>query len=94
MDSDRFPLTIAKDRYGGAYSGGPWLAFEETPENVPPDPWSGDPEAAGYWSGSLSEICVPEKAIYYEKGGIWHPDCVGRGETPEEAVADLERRRR
>lgn len=26
-NQDIYPLTIIQDRYGGAYSGGRWLAF-------------------------------------------------------------------
>ena len=68
------------------------MAFAESPDEIPPDPWSGDPEAAAYWAGDTSLVCLPEKAIYYEKGGRWNCEAVGRGNTPEEAVADLDRR--
>lgn len=90
---DRYPLTVTADRYGGSYSGGDWLAFKESPDEIPPDPWGCDVTAMNYWAGSLKDIAVREKGIYYERGGRWHPDCVGRGTTPEEAVADLDRRR-
>jgi hypothetical protein len=43
------PVTITPDRYGGAYSGGAWLAFPLDTSAVPDGPFSGDVFAAAWW---------------------------------------------
>jgi len=44
-----YPVTIVADRYGGAYSGGRWVAFPTSAEGVPDDPFGGDTFAAAWW---------------------------------------------
>jgi len=46
---DLYPVTICKDRYGGAYSQGLWLAWERGAEDIPDDPFSGDCECHAFW---------------------------------------------
>lgn len=31
----KYPITVVADRYGGTYTGGKWLAFPLSPEDVP-----------------------------------------------------------
>lgn len=45
-----WPVTIAADRYGGAYSGGSWLAFPLHPSAVPDGPFGGDVVANRWWA--------------------------------------------
>lgn len=45
-----YPLTITADRYGGTYSGAPWLAFPDEPGDVPADVFGEDGECAMFWS--------------------------------------------
>jgi hypothetical protein len=79
-----YPLTLAKDRYTGVYSGGEWIAFALEPHEVPAEPWGGDVTAASYWGSG--EVL---------KGGVLpqdqprNPRFVGRGGTPEAAMSDL-----
>lgn len=61
-----WPLTIVKDRYNGAYSGGRFIAWEEIPENVPSEPDEGDNEARSFWEDNR-KVCgkgaTPDEAI-------------------------------
>lgn len=95
---DLWPLTVAKDRYGGAYSGGAWLAFGLTPDCAPSEPWGDDVTCAAFWGGALARDPkfrdAPECGLNYELGGIWHPEAIGRGRTPGLAVADLAMRQK
>ena len=44
-----YPLTIVRDRYSGAYSGGQYLAFQKHSDNLPFEPNSNDMMASEYW---------------------------------------------
>ena len=66
-----YPAAITRDRYGGVYSGGEWLAWPLRPDQIPDDANGDDVTAADFWAG-------------------W-PYEVGKGSTPAEALADLER---
>lgn len=46
---DIYPCTIIKDRYNGTYSGGPWLAFNLYPEDIPKEIGAGDTEEMNYF---------------------------------------------
>ncbi len=43
------PVTIIPDRYGGTYSGGPWLAFPLEPSDVPGEASGDDITAVTWW---------------------------------------------
>ena len=78
---DQHPVAIIEDRYGGAYSGGGWIAvsvadsLHELGDGSRADfilndgPSLGDSEAAAFWDNA--------------------PDWVAVGNTPDEAVANL-----
>lgn len=45
-----YVVTIVKARYGGTYEGGPWLAFELCPDQLPEDWDAGDIECMEFWA--------------------------------------------
>ena len=47
---DIYPVTIIHARYGGAYEGGLWLAFNCYPEAIPNDATASDMPCGRYWS--------------------------------------------
>lgn len=61
-----YPLTITSDRYGGAYSGGDFLAWKLLPENIPTEPWEDDVTCYEFWHDT-DIICgrgkTPEEAV-------------------------------
>lgn len=71
------PILVISDRYGGAYSGGDWVAFgrgdvdivKASLERV----WDGDVECRFFWTDEMKAV-------------------TGQGETPCEAVSKLKRR--
>lgn len=71
------PLCIIEDRYGGAYSGACFLAFNLAPYMVfelPVD--AGDIDCQNFWEGNDSDYDVNDYII-------------GKGNTPEEALKNL-----
>lgn len=44
-----YPLTVTADRYGGAYSGGAYLAWPLEPSDVPGEPDCGDLTCGSFW---------------------------------------------
>lgn len=71
----RWPTTVVRDRYGGVYSGGTWLAFPLRPESVPSAAADSDVPCRRFWDEHRKAASLP----------------IGVGETPDEAVAALER---
>lgn len=83
-----WPVAILDDRYGGAYSGGAWLAIANADINAPPDvtaseinrvawlfesdAYSDDTNAGEFWRGPAKDI--PWLAV---------------GETPNAALENL-----
>lgn len=49
MNRGYWPITIVKDRYGGAYSEGRWVAFNLTFDAVPQEVHGSDPEEMNFW---------------------------------------------
>ena len=47
-----YPITIAFHRYGGAYSGGIYTAWNLLPENVPKEIDGSDSECMDFWSAN------------------------------------------
>ena len=90
---DRYPLTVTRDRYTGVYSGGEWLAFRLDPTEVPLEPWEDDVTAASYW-GLAEGSPSSRRRLIPAEGDCRHPRFVGRGNTPDRAVEDMERRAR
>lgn len=66
--SKMYPVIVISDRYGGAYSGAEWTAFNTY--DVPSGPADGDTECFDFWLSPNMPV--------------------GKGSTPDEAVADLE----
>jgi hypothetical protein len=69
--------TIIVDRYSGTYSGGRWTAWNMHRHQIPDEPDGGDITAVDFW---------------LKAGGSDNQPLVGRGDTPDEAYADLKRR--
>jgi hypothetical protein len=77
--SDHFPIAIVQDRYGGVYSGRPWLAISRADhlENgtyriircLEGEPHGDDLDAQDFWTDP--------------------PAWIAAGETPDEAVEKL-----
>lgn len=71
-----YPLTIVKDRYTGAYSGGEYTAWELYSDEVPAEIHADDVVCMRFWGSPITQKYIP----------------VGRGATPEDAVKDLANR--
>lgn len=72
-----YPLCIVEDRYGGAYSGANFLAFNKTlyfVQKLPID--AGDIDCENFWNGKDEDYDVNDYTI-------------GKGATPDEALWDL-----
>ena len=69
-----YPLTIARDRYGGAYSGGEFIALNCHPYEAPEDIFGDDMVISDFFMKDPEEL---GKLRY------------GVGESPELAVQDL-----
>lgn len=72
---DIWPLTICADRYGGAYSGGRYIAWHCYPWEIPIDPYADDMSCVEFWQ-KMKLDCVLRYAT---------------GDTPEQAAAALAR---
>jgi len=70
-----YPLTIVSDRYGGCYSDGQYLALNCYACDVPN-------EIGG---------CDGEEMVFFGEGSGHEKYKIGKGETPNEALADLAR---
>lgn len=75
-----YPLTIHIDRYGGAYSGGAYLAWSLDFDAIPEDVNGSDPECMFFWHNFKQG---QTNVIYLV------PVCVGRGNSPTESLEDL-----
>ena len=72
-----YPLCIVADRYGGAYSGASFLAFNMSPMGVSELPIdAGDAECLNFWNGNDKDYDLSDYVI-------------GKGNTPEEALQNL-----
>ncbi len=72
-----YPLCIVEDRYGGAYSGASFLAFNMSPMGVSELPIdAGDAECLNFWDGNDKDYDLSDFII-------------GKGNTPEEALQNL-----
>lgn len=49
MSKEIYPLTIVRDRYGGTYSGGEWLAFNKDPYEISDEPFADDVTCMMFW---------------------------------------------
>ena len=68
-----YPLTVICDRYSGVYSGGKYLAFNNSFDEIPFEICSGDANCMIFWA---EENKYP---VY----------TIGKGDTPLEALEDL-----
>ena len=71
-----WPTTICRDRYGGVYSGGEWLAWPLRPQHIPAEVSSEDGPCRDWWLEQAQEEKVP----------------VGVGSSPTEALERLRAR--
>jgi len=72
-----YPLCVVEDRYGGAYSGARFLAFNMSPHNVQRLPINAsDIDCENFWNGKDWDYDVNDYII-------------GKGDTPEEAIWHL-----
>lgn len=60
-----WPLTVVADRYGGAYSGGKYIAWNCYPWEVPGDSFGDDCSCADFWmfERMAGRGCTPMEAI-------------------------------
>jgi hypothetical protein len=72
-----YPLCIIYDRYSGTYSGGKWVAFNCTHDDIPINITADDVTCGEAWA-SLRRRRNEGKILY------------GVGDTPEDAINDLE----
>lgn len=73
MEDEIYPLTIVKDRYSGAYSGGEHTAWNLDFYEIPIDI-------------ALDDVCCME---FWENEENKQKYIVGKGRTVSEALADL-----
>lgn len=75
-----YPMTIVHDRYGGCYSGAKYTAWNCDPNIIPYAQEGSDGECMDFWSD-------------FKQGTLQAPFeeliCVGRGNTPDNALLDL-----
>lgn len=76
-----YPLTIIKDRYNGTYSKGKYLAFNDDYYNIPKEVDGEGGDCSSFWS------TFPNKKAL---NGMGKPLNVGRGNSPQDALYDLE----
>ena len=72
-----YPIVIRQSRYSGVYEGGAWIATASTP--AIPEPMFFD-----YLTGDDEDAID----LFLSHGA----DLIGRGDTPNDALHDLERR--
>lgn len=61
-----YPITIIKARYGGAYEGGQWIAFDKHPERVPRASYGSDNQCMDFFHNNQEKVGVgssPEEAV-------------------------------
>ena len=73
MEDEIYPLTIVRDRYTGAYSGGEYTAWNLDFYEIPMDI-------------ALSDVCCME---FWDNEENQKNYIVGKGRTVSEALADL-----
>jgi hypothetical protein len=76
LDRKLFPVTIVMAQYGGTFEGGQWLAFPLAPEDLADSDYAADDISCMLFFESCEERKLP----------------IGRGSTPDEALADLRAR--
>lgn len=72
-----YPIVIRQSRYLGVYEGGSWIATASTP--AIPEPMFFD-----YMTGDDEDAID----LFLSRGA----ELIGRGDTPNDALVDLERR--
>lgn len=72
-----YPIVIRQARYSGVYEGGAWIATASTPA-IP------EPEFFDYLTGDDEDALD----LFLSRGAC----LIGRGDTPNDALVDLERR--
>ena len=82
LDAETHPVTIIKDRYGGAYSGAKWIAWNCAPEIIPPEVAGDDVSCGAFWKPDdwdfKTENTVQDWTMH-----------LGKGATPQEAYEAL-----
>ena len=60
MNEDLYPVTIVKDRYNGAYSGGKYTAWNRHPCIIPNEIFYDDVTCAAFWDLNLIPCGIGE----------------------------------
>lgn len=83
--SNLYPIAIFEDRYGGAYSGGRWIAIADSDEPFEEEYWS---ESCRSELSSHSEGPWADDVTAME---FWNdpPHWIAVGETPDSALSNL-----
>ena len=61
-----YPITIVKDRYGGTYSGGAFLAFNLSCEEIPLEIDADDVTCCKFWKNTKIKVgkgATPDEAL-------------------------------
>ena len=61
-----YPLTILRDRYGGAYSGGAYLAWNRHPDELPSGFDADDLDCLDFWATNVIPVgfgATPNDAV-------------------------------
>jgi len=73
LELEIYPLTIICDRYNGSYSQAKYLAFPLDHWSIPEEIGGADPDEDGFWN-------------YTDRHKEY---IIGKGDTPQEALKDL-----
>lgn len=88
-----YPCTVIPSRYSGTYEGASWLAFNCYQDAVPQDATGGDNECGTFWDMQAQGMLSYPRPRYGDADTRPpEPIIVGKGESPNLAVADLARK--
>jgi hypothetical protein len=89
-----YPCTIIPARYSGHYEGGQWLAFNCYQDAVPLAATGDDCTCMTFWDEQEQGMLNYPRPRYAVPGEEpkYDPIIVGKGESPNLAVADLARK--
>ena len=96
-DSEMYPVTIIRTRYGGVYEGGPWAALDCSHDEVPEAAIGDDVACVEFWAlARAGEYEIRDWRAWAEAPGRPHPTerpgrilHVGAGREPGEALEVL-----
>lgn len=64
---DIYPLTVIKDRYSGAFSGGEYTAWKLEINEIPTEIFGEDPECQDFWYGKIGKAFTVGKGKTMEE---------------------------